>query len=98
MIQEWGTIEEIYAHLDCLSQELREKLETGKNDAFFSKELIKLMKVPELDNKPLEELELDIDFQQWEQILVQKWGFKSLQKTFDEIKKKLTQPQQLGLF
>lgn len=98
MIKEWGTIEEIYAHLDFLSLDLRAKLVSGKEDAFFSKELIKLMRVPDLDKQPLESLKLDIDFQQWAQILVQKWGFRTLQNTFDEIRKKLTQPQQLGLF
>ena len=98
LIQKWGTIEQVYAHLDQLPHDLREKLELAREDAFFSKELIKLMKVPELDTKSLEELELHIDFQQWEEILVQKWGFKTLQKIFDEIKKKASQPQQLGLF
>ena len=64
----------------------------------FSKELILLMQVPELQAYPLEKLKLTIDFAKWEEILVQKRGFKNLQKILQEEKKKTEQPQQLGLF
>ncbi len=56
------------------------------------------MQVPELQNYPLEQMKLKIEAERWEEILVQKWGFTSLKKIFDELKKKATQPQQLGLF
>ena len=98
LIKNYGTIEQIYAHLDEIKGEIKEKLIAGEQEAFFSKELILLMEVPELKNQPLEALKLEIDFDHWEQVLLQKWGFKGLQKTFEELKKKSTQPQQLGLF
>ena len=56
------------------------------------------MKVPELQAYPLEKMRLNIDFAKWEEILVQKRGFKNLQKILQEEKKKTEQPQQLGLF
>lgn len=98
LIKKYGTIEQIYAHLDEIKGEIREKLIAGEQDAFFSKKLILLMEVPELKNQSLEALKLNIDFAHWEQVLVQKWGFKGLQKTLGELKKKTTEPQQLGLF
>jgi hypothetical protein len=56
------------------------------------------MEVPELQAYPLERMRLNIDFAKWEEILVQKRGFKNLQKILQEEKKKTEQPQQLGLF
>lgn len=56
------------------------------------------MQVPELQAYPLERIRLNIDFAKWEEILVQKRGFKNLQKILQEEKKKTEQPQQLGLF
>ena len=70
----------------------------GENDAIFSKKLIELLEVPELESTSLENLAPNIDFQKWEKILIEKRGFKGIKKTFDELKKKYTQPQQLGLF
>ncbi len=98
LIKTYGTIENIYAHIDEIRPDIKDKLLAGKADAFFSKGLILLMEVPDLKDQPLDTLKLQIDFSHWEQILFQKWGFKGLQKTFDELKKKQTQPQQLGLF
>lgn len=56
------------------------------------------MEVPDLKNQSLDKFKLQINFSHWEHILLQKWKFKGLQKTFDELRKKQTQPQQLGLF
>ena len=98
LIKKYGTIEQIYTHLDEIQGEIKEKLINWKEDAFFSKELILLMQVPELQAYPLEKMKLTIDFAKWEEILVQKRGFKNLQKILQEEKKKTEQPQQLGLF
>ena len=98
LIKKYGTIEQIYTHLDEIQGEIKEKLINWKEDAFFSKELILLMQVPELQAYPLENMKLRIDFAKWEEILVQKRGFKNLQKILQEEKKKTEQPQQLGLF
>jgi len=56
------------------------------------------MQVPELQAYPLEKMRLTIDFAKLEEILVQKRGFRNLQKILQEEKKKTEQPQQLGLF
>ena len=98
LIQKYHTIENIYQNLEFLSPDLKNKLKEGENDAIFSKKLIELLEVPELESTSLESLALNIDFQKWEKILVEKRGFKGIKKTFDELKKKYAQPQQLGLF
>lgn len=98
LIKNYQTIENIYTHLDELNPDLRAKLTQGKDAAFFSKSLISLMEVPDLINYRFDSTQLVIDFQKREKILIQDWGFTSLQKTFDQLKKISTQPQQLGLF
>lgn len=98
LIQDYKTIENIYEHLGDLSPSLKSKLEEWKESAFFSKELIELMDVPELLWKDIESLKLTIDFNRWDDILLKKWKFNSLQKKIDELKKKMMQPIQLGLF
>lgn len=98
LIKKYGSIERIYDAIDEIHGELKEKLIAGKQDAFFSKELILLMEVPELKAYPLEKMKLSLDFDHWEQVLVQKWGFQAFRKILAEEKKKATQPQQLGLF
>lgn len=98
LIQRFGTIENIYEHLEDIWGELKEKLAAGVEDALFSKQLIELMQVPELENKALEEINLTVDLEKWKEILIGEWEFFGLKKFFEEWKKKLKTPQQLGLF
>ena len=98
MVQKYWTIENIYNHLDELTPDLRSKLESDRESAFFSKHLIQLMYVDDLQWASLENYTLKIDFDKWEEILLKKWEFNSMAKLFWEIKKSYTQPQQLGLF
>jgi DNA polymerase-1 len=48
LVCKYHTVENIYDHIDELTPDLKEKMLQGKESAFFSKELIKLMEVPEL--------------------------------------------------
>ena len=77
---------------------MRARLLSGKEEAFFSKQLIELLMVPELQDYPLEKLLFNLDFKHREEILVDKRNFRGLKKLLVEYKKKAEQPQQLGLF
>lgn len=98
LIQKFHTLDSLYLNLDKLSPDLRDKLKNGQEDAFFSKELIQLLTVPDIGAIPLDTFALNIDFTLWEEILVRQRGLIPLKKPLDELKKKKTQPQQLGLF
>lgn len=98
LIQKFGTIENIYQKLDQIHGELKNLLVQGKEDAYFSKQLIELMQVPELDLRPLEDYRLSLDLEKWEKKLIGERAFPAFKKFFDEWKKKKSQPQQLGLF
>lgn len=98
LIQQYGTIEHIYASLDELPSDLKGKLQEGKFDAFFSKDLVLLMQVPEFKAYALEDMKFIIDLEHRQKILFEKWKFSSLEKRFEDLRKKCKQPQQLGLF
>ncbi|HLA99131.1 MAG TPA: DNA polymerase I [Anaerolineales bacterium] len=43
LLQSYGNLDEIYAHLDDLSKGVREKLATGREDAYLSQQLSKIV-------------------------------------------------------
>ena len=98
LVCKYHTVENIYDHIDELTPDLKEKMLQGKESAFFSKELIKLMEVPELKWVELDKCSLRIDFNKWSRVLFDEWKMNGLKKWFEELKKKMMQPQQLGLF
>lgn len=98
LVQNYWTVENIYEHLDEFTPDLRDKLENDRESAFFSKHLIQLMNVDDMNGYQLDNFAFSIDFDKREDILLKKWGFKSMAKLFQELKKIYTQPQQLWLF
>lgn len=98
LVCKYGDLENIYAHLEELSRDIQEKLTTGQEDAFFSKDLIKLHIIPELLQKDVSTYTLHADFAKWKDILVTEYHFNSMGKLLDEIKKKFTMPVQSSLF
>ena len=98
LVQNYWTVENIYEHLDEFTPDLRDKLENDRESAFFSKHLIQLMNVDDMNGYQLDNFAFSIDFDKWEDILLKKWDFKSMAKLFQELKKIYTQPQQLWLF
>jgi hypothetical protein len=56
------------------------------------------MFVDDLKDAKLDDFAFSIDFNRWEEVLLKKWDFNSMNKLFQELKKLYTQPQQLGLF
>lgn len=49
MLQEYGNLEGIYAHLDAFKGKQRENLETHKDDAFLSREVATIVRTVEFD-------------------------------------------------
>ena len=56
------------------------------------------MQVPQIQGIDLETWQSSKNIEQWEQILLNQYGFSSLQKLLEFLKKKYAMPQQLGLF
>lgn len=77
---------------------MKQKLIDGKKDAYRSRDLIQLHTIPEIDKVALDQFKLSLDFDQTKKILVQRYGFQSFEKLLDELKKKMMNPVQVGLF
>lgn len=98
LIKQYGTIESMYESIDTISPSLKEKLLTNKVSAIRSKQLIVLMDVPGISSLILDQYVCTPDFDCWYDILVQTYGFHSLSKTLDQLKKQLSMPIQESLF
>lgn len=79
LIEKYGSIENLYKHIDELSGKLKEKLETGKNMAFLSKQLATIMTKGDLDVK-LSDCTFDYPFSNAVYECFKKYEFKSLLK------------------
>lgn len=98
LIKKYQTIENIYENIDDIGGNIQKKLFEGKESAFYSKKLIELEKVPELDNLSLDNLKLNIDFTEYNKILMDQNWLKGLNKILWELKNKYYTPQQDSLF
>lgn len=77
---------------------MKQKLLDGKDDAYWSRDLIQLQTIPNIDAVNLRQYALTLDFETLKKILVQRYGFHSFEKVIDEMKKKIETPVQMGLF
>jgi DNA polymerase I len=98
LIQKYQTIDNIYAHIDEITGDVKQKLIDGKEEAYTSRALIELKQVDEIQNSDIENFVLDLDFVKYKKVLVEEHHFASFEKTIDELKKKLQSPVQTGLF
>ena len=98
LIQRYHTIDAIYAHIDEITGDVKQKLIDGKEDAYKSRGLIELKPVNEVEQSVLDFFALKLDFVKYKQVLVGEQQFNSFEKTIDELKKKLQTPVQTGLF
>ncbi len=98
LIKQYQTIENIYDHIDAISPSAKEKLITGKENAFKSKELIILMDVPGIESATLDQFVCTPDIAQRSDILVRQYEFTSMNKHLDQMKKTLQKPVQESLF
>ena len=81
LLHQYETVEGVYEHIDELKGKMKEKLETGKEDAFFSKELATIYCDMDL---PIAVEDLKYDFYQPNDFF-QKYEMKSLIKTEEEV-------------
>lgn len=98
LILQYGTIENIYEHLDEISPALQEKLRTNRDNAFLSKQLIQLMDVPSLMDTPMSTFENNLDFIHMHDLLVNEYEFHGLAKSLATLKDTYAKPTQMGLF
>jgi DNA polymerase-1 len=97
LIKKYGWLDQIYAHLDDLPPDLKQKLQDNREMAYMSRWLVDLCMIPEFSTK-LSDLYCKIDFDRYKEVLVRDLKFSSMEKTLDEMKKKFIMPQQTSLF
>jgi DNA polymerase-1 len=97
LINAYGTLENIYSHIDLISPTMREKLINGKISAYNSRDLIKLYCAPDIISDPAY-YHMNVDYTLLYDVLVHQYNMKSLDKSIDELKKKLAAPKQISLF
>lgn len=97
LIQHYGTIENIYNHLNELENSESSILSSQKDNAFFSKKMIKLADV-DLSETKLENFKFNFDWSKYIDIICNQNWIKWLEKPLTEMKKEFEKPQQLWLF
>jgi len=97
LVQHYGTIENIYDHLNELENAESSILWSQKNDAFFSKKMIQLANV-DLSKTELDNFKFNFDWSKYIDIICNQSWIKWLEKPLTEMKKEFEKPQQLGLF
>lgn len=97
LVQTYGDLDTIYANIDKIKGAIKQKLIDGKESAYHSKGLIKLMDVPEIHDMPIP-WSVTFDFAKMQQVLVEEHGFTSLEKLIIGLKKQWQAGEQLGLF
>ena len=98
LIQKYQTIDAIYAHIDEISGDVKQKLLDGKEDVAQSRGLIELKHIPEIHSTTLDTFALKFDFAMYKDVLVHTHHFTSFEKILDELKKQLQMPIQNWLF
>ena len=98
LIKKYQSLDGVYEHIDEITGWLKQKLLEGKDDAYWSRNLIQLHTIPNIDAVDLHQHSLKLDFDEMKKILVQRYGFQSFEKVIDEMKKKIMNPVQMGLF
>lgn len=97
LVQHYGTIENIYDHLNELEAAECKILEGQKEDAFFSKKMIQLVDI-DLSTTQLDNFKFNFDWSKYIDIICNQHWIKWLEKPLTEMKKNFEKPQQLGLF
>jgi DNA polymerase-1 len=97
LLEQFQDLDEIYAHLDSLSTNVRNKLEKGKESAYLSKDLATIRTNV---NVTLDLKKAGTDTINFDSILnfFRELEFKSLILRLDKIKNPMVDTQQLGLF
>ena len=97
LVQHYGTIENMYEHLNELENAESAILESQKENAFFSKKMIQLTDV-DLSGTELDNYKFNFDWSKYIDIICNQNWIKWLEKPLTEMKKEFEKPQQVGLF
>jgi len=97
LIQHYGTIENIYDHLNELENSEISILESQKDNAFFSKRMIQLANV-NLSNTQLDDFKFNFNWNKYIDIICKQHWINWLEKPLTEMKREFEKPKQLGLF
>lgn len=95
LIKDYKTVENIYSNIDKISPKTKEKLILWKESALYSKELILLMEVPNLD---LNIAKYNIDLTKLRKFIVHHMWFNSFDKIINELEHKISMPTEVWLF
>lgn len=98
LVQTYGWLDEIYAHLDQITGSTKQKLIDGKDEAFRCKEMIALMEVPSCKSFDISSSQLSLDFDLLSRVLIDDRQFPKLAKSIQELKNTYAGGTQLGLF
>lgn len=98
LIQTYGWLDDIYAHIDEMSWATKQKLIDGKEEAYRCKQMIALMEVPSCVDLALQQFDLSPDFDLLNTVLIDDWDFPKLQKAITELKNEYKGGTQLWLF
>lgn len=92
------TLENLYANLETIAPRYQQKLRDGKETAFSSRNLIRLIDIPALAHKGVDAFLYPLDGTHWKRILVDGQGYASLEKLCGEFKLHPHVGQQHSLF
>ena len=85
LIEEYGSMKEVYDNIENISGKLKDKLEDSKENAFLSKKLVKIITDAPLDHSISELLRKELNFEKFEK-LCQELEFKNI---IERVKKSL---------
>lgn len=98
LISAHQTLEQIYANLDAIAPRYQQKLRDGKETAFSSRELIRLIDIPALSQKWVDAFLYALDGAHWKNVLVEGQWFASLEQLCGDFKIHPHVGQQHSLF
>lgn len=98
LVSKYWSLDEIYNHIADIWWAMQEKLKEWKDEAYKSKELIKLYTVPDLQGQDLQSLVLNLDFDKFHEVIQNKLGFKSVLKMLQDLKQRYQSWEQQSLF
>lgn len=98
LIKQYKTIENIYENIDSIKWANKQKLIEWKEYAESAKRLIKLEYNQEVNNFELKDYKLELDFNNYNKVLINDYNFISMEKILIELKNKYFMPQQSSLF
>lgn len=99
LIQAYGDLDAIYENIDSITWSTKQKLIEGKESAYYSKKLIKLIQVPWLDGSvDFSWFAYSFNFIDMRRKLMEEYNFSSLDKQLNILKKIMQKPQQQSLF